>query len=100
MRVNLRNSRLALIGVYPRMAAWPPRGFMPDPSVVKEKALRPLRPRRLCVGGVSVWLRLRRAAPWPWRLKPRMEPDLTDVAATKALEQITAFLDDTMLEHC
>jgi len=26
-------------------------------------------------------------------------PDLTDVAATKTLEQITAFLDDTMLEH-
>jgi hypothetical protein len=25
--------------------------------------------------------------------------DLTDVAATKALEQITAFPDDTMLEH-
>jgi hypothetical protein len=25
--------------------------------------------------------------------------DLTDVAAMKAREQITAFLDDTMLEH-
>ena len=25
--------------------------------------------------------------------------DLNDVAATKTLEEITAFLDDTMLEH-
>ena len=40
MRVNSRNARLALIGVYPRMAAWLPRGFTPGPSVVKEKALR------------------------------------------------------------
>jgi hypothetical protein len=29
----------------------------------------------------------------------RMELDLTDVAAMKTLEQISAFLDDTMLEH-
>jgi hypothetical protein len=32
-------------------------------------------------------------------MQHRIESDLTDVAATKTLEQISAFLDDTMFEH-
>jgi hypothetical protein len=47
-QLNSRNSRLALIRVHP----W-----------LKKKLCGSLRPRRLCVEGVSVWLRLRRAVP-------------------------------------